>query len=272
MSAARGGRNPVSPLQPAAAGRRVVLLGASNLTRSFSRVVWLLRQMWESPIEIMAALGHGRSYGAASRVMFRELPGIRQCGIWAALAASPAKETYALVTDIGNDILYGAACCQIAEWVEECVDRLQRLSAHTTLTLLPVDNLLALERLRYYFFRTMSYPGCRLTLADACTRAGELNGSVRAIAAARGAAVVQQRTDWYGLDPVHIRGRDRQRAWREILSKWPGGSAPAQRQEASGRPLPLQGLRPESRRLFDRVQLRRQPCKVLADGTSISIY
>ena len=254
------------------ASRRVVLLGASNLTRSFSTVVSLVRQMWAPPVTIMAAMGHGRSYGGASQVMFRELPGIVSSGIWSALDASPVKETFALVTDIGNDILYGAPCCEIAEWVDDCVARLQKVAARTTLTLLPIENLLSLERLRYYLFRTVTFPGCRLTLADACSRASELNALVQTIAARRGAAIVQQRTDWYGIDPIHIRWKDQRRAWREMLSKWPSERESAPPFEGPPRRIPLRGLRPENQRVFGRVQLRRQPCKVLADGTSISLY
>ena len=49
--------NPLSP------SRRVILLGASNLTRGISTVVEIAKTKWGSPLDIMSALGHGRSYG-----------------------------------------------------------------------------------------------------------------------------------------------------------------------------------------------------------------
>jgi hypothetical protein len=47
--------------------RRVVALGASNLTRGFHAVVSVARAAWGPEVEIVAALGHGRSYGSARR-------------------------------------------------------------------------------------------------------------------------------------------------------------------------------------------------------------
>ncbi|MEX0819484.1 MAG: hypothetical protein WD070_07815, partial [Pirellulaceae bacterium] len=88
--------------------RRVVLLGASNIARSPAIVFDSARSAWGSPLDIVAATGHGRSYGMTSCVLGRTLPGILQCGLWEALATRPLVPTAALLTDIGNDILYGA--------------------------------------------------------------------------------------------------------------------------------------------------------------------
>ena len=105
---------------------RVVLLGASNLTRSFPQVVATARALAGEPIEVVAALGHGRSFGLRSRVLARSLPGIVGCGLWAALDGAPARaRTLALVTDVGNDIVYGVGVETIREWVETCVSRLE---------------------------------------------------------------------------------------------------------------------------------------------------
>src|SRR5438270_1664562 len=102
--------------------RRVVLLGASNLTRGISTVVETAQAVWGSPLEVLAALGHGRSYGLRSRVFGRELPGITGCGLWGDVAARGPAETAALVTDIGNDLLYGASVPTILGWVAESLD------------------------------------------------------------------------------------------------------------------------------------------------------
>lgn len=255
---------------PAQSRRRVVLLGASNLTRSFSTVVALLRLMWGPQLEIMAAMGHGRSYGKTTRVLVRELPGIVDCGIWRAIERAPRTECVALVTDIGNDVVYGASTCEIAEWIDQCLTRLEAANATAAVTLLPIENLLALERLRYYLFRNLHYPACRLSLQDACGRASELNELIRGLAQRRGVAAITQRRDWYGLDPIHIRFGARWRAWREILSVWLD-----QRDRLAmlrRRPTPLQGLRPERRTMFGREQFHDQPCRTLPGGTSIALY
>ena len=96
---------------PAPIGR-VVALGASNLTRGFQTVVATSRAEWGPNVEVLAALGHGRSYGVPSRLVVRTLPGILESGLWHGLESRPEVATRGLVTDVGNDILYGSSAEQ----------------------------------------------------------------------------------------------------------------------------------------------------------------
>ena len=98
---------------PTGAARRVVLLGASNLTKGIGTVVETACRTWGQPLEVHAALGHGRSYGRTTSLLGRQLPGILECGLWPALERTPGVPTAALVTDIGNDLLYGEPVGQI---------------------------------------------------------------------------------------------------------------------------------------------------------------
>src|SRR5262245_404522 len=100
---------------------RIVALGASNLTRGFHTIVATARSMTGPDTEVVAALGHGRSYGMASRLLVRTLPGILQSGLWHQLEVLPAAPTRALVTDVGNDVLYGMSADRIVTWVDEAV-------------------------------------------------------------------------------------------------------------------------------------------------------
>jgi hypothetical protein len=96
---------------------RIVLLGASNLTRGISTVVESAQQIWGGPLDVCCALGHGRSYGWTSNFLGRSLPGIVGCGLWPALESRPKLPTAALITDIGNDLMYGAPVQQVLLWV-----------------------------------------------------------------------------------------------------------------------------------------------------------
>ena len=80
---------------------RVVLLGASNLTRDFRAVLEIARRrLGSGPLQVLAAAGYGRCYGVKSRFVLRDLPPILDCGLWSALRQTSHAPTYALLTDI----------------------------------------------------------------------------------------------------------------------------------------------------------------------------
>ena len=132
-------------------------------------------------LEVLSALGHGRSYGINSTVLGRTLPGILDCGLWEALRRAADVPTAALVTDIGNDLLYQVEVPQIVAWVDNAIQRLQQAGARVTMTLLPIGSLLKLAPRRYYIFRTVMFPRCRLTFAEASARARELHDRLQAL-------------------------------------------------------------------------------------------
>lgn len=253
--------------------RRVVLLGASNLTRGISTVVRLAQLAFDGPLEVLAALGAGRSYGVTSRVLVRELPGIDGCGIWDALARGPRLPTAALVTDIGNDIFYGASVEQILGWVERALDRLAEHDAQIVMTLLPADNSAQISAWRFRLMRKMMFRNCNLELDQVHAMILEINERLREIARKRLIQLVAQRAEWYGFDPIHIRFDRWPRAWSEILSTWRGESkiffSPA---PSLARWLYLRSLAPHERTILGRVRRVRQPAGRLADGTTISFY
>lgn len=261
----------------ARARQRAVLLGASNLTRGISTVVDTARQILGAPLEVLAALGHGRSYGMRSSVLGRRLPGILQCGLWNALDALPPANTVALITDVGNDILYGASVASILEWVEECVDRLERCAAPAevpiVLTLPPTENVVALSAWRYRIIRTCAFPGCRLSRNDAFSRAKQLDAGLQELAARRGARAVRPRSAWYGFDPIHIRRGHWPAAWNEILTGWSDEARAINLSRGSfARWMYLRSRAPAQRTIFGIERCAAQPCARLRDGTTIAIY
>lgn len=258
---------------------RVVLLGASNLTLAFPLVVGRLRACFPGPLEILAAIGHGRSYGQSSRVLSRELPGIDACGLWDALARGDRgepRETVALLTDLGNDVVYGSEVDAIAGWIDASLARLANVGARTAIVRMPLEVVEGIAPLRFRIARGIIFPGRTIDLATVQSRVRNLDERVLAIARARAASVVDQRGDWYGFDPIHIRRSRRAEAWKTLLA----GLLPVERQGFDGLPgaLPpadrarLRRARPQWRRLLGREQRRSQPSAELLDGTTIALY
>jgi hypothetical protein len=253
--------------------RRAIFLGASNVTRGLATVLEVAGRVWDGPLEVLAAIGHGRSYGLRMGILGHRLPGIEECGLWPALQDRPPAPTAALVTDIGNDLLYDVAVPQIAGWVEACVDRLQSAGTRVVLTALPLCNLATLAPARFLALRTVLFPGCRLSLATVRHRAEELDERLRLLAKGRGLHLAEHQPDWYGFDPIHILRRHWPTAWHAILSPW----SDAVRSHAAirvswRRRLYLLQLRPEQRWLLGWEQRRQQPAGALEDGTTLAFY
>jgi hypothetical protein len=249
------------------------LLGASNLTRGLSPAIATASRLWGRPLDLLAAFGHGRSYGLCRGVLGHSRPGIVECGLWEALARRPAGATAALLTDVGNDLLYEVPPAQIAGWVESCLERLATGAARTVVTPLPLCSIARLSPAKFLFLRTILFPGCGLSHATALDRARDLDDRLRTLARAYGARIVEPKPIWYGFDPIHIRRRHLARAWRAILSPWLDREPPGDPVTSSlWRWLTLRRLAPERCWTFGRERRQEQPAGKLADGTMLSFY
>lgn len=253
--------------------RQVVLLGASNVAIGFPLVLRLLRAGFREPLHVFGAFGHGRSYGMWSTILHRSLPGISACGLWDELCRDLRRErTSALLTDVGNDLLYGASVEQIGDWVESCVEKLRGHGADVAMTRLPMSSVRSLSVLRYNCTRTFFFPFSGLTWPVMMERACALDERLLQIGTRQSVTLIEPPGAWYGFDPIHIRYTRRHTAWRYIFSHWsafdesasPAGLSPL----ARGR---VRLLRPAERRIFGREQRTPQP--VWQQGrTTISLY
>lgn len=220
-------------------------------------------------MEVLAALGHGRSYGAPSRFLFRTLPSILRSGLWAELERRPPMVTRGLVTDVGNDILYGFSVERTLGWVEEALVRLRVITNDIVLTDLPLASIHRLSNLKFLAFRTVLVPFCRLSLAQILDRAELVNEGLAKLSAVYGTKFFRLDPAWYGFDPIHVRPSRWRSAWRKILGTQPetetsGGSAIES--------VKLYFMRPERRCLFGVEQFTPQSGVALRSGGQVWLY
>ncbi len=253
--------------------RRVVLLGASNVARSISTIVETSQLCFGEPLDVMAAIGHGRSFGVETSVFGRKISGIFSCGLWDDLKRRAPLPTVALLTDVGNDIGYGERVDSILYWVESCLDQLLEVDANIVVTLLPIDRLRACGELSFRIARSLFFPFSDLSRTDALARTEEVNQRLTAGCEKRGIRVFPVKQSWFGLDPIHVRRSIWPVAWPEILSPWGPPSAPLPAPRGSLRRwFYLRTRAPQSRSIFWFQQAREQPSGRLNDGTLISFY
>jgi hypothetical protein len=174
-----------------------------------------------------------------------------------------------LVTDVGNDILYGFSASQTLAWTTEAVDRLQTLTSDIVVTGLPLASIRELSRPKFLVFRSLLVPQCRLSLVEVVDAAERLHEGLVSLAAARGLRFCNLKPEWYGTDPIHIRPSLWQPAWQEILR----GEARAATQSMSwAEGVSLYLLRPKRRWICGVEQVSVQNGKTLRAGGRVWLY
>jgi hypothetical protein len=247
---------------------RVVALGASNLARGFQTVVATARATWGPGVEVVAALGHGRSYGVPSRLVARTLPGILESGLWTSLESLPEVPTRGLVTDVGNDVLYGSSAEQTLAWVAEALNRLGRRTRDIVVTDLPLASIRRLSPTKFLLFRSILVPACRLSLSQVLETAERVNAGLAELSTGHGAKLFRLNPDWYGFDPIHIRPSLWQAAWQEILGSQCTPPMPLSRMEG----MRLSLMPPERQWLFGRERFTPQAGTALPLGARVRLY
>jgi hypothetical protein len=184
-------------------------------------IVETAERMLGAPLDVHAAIGHGRSYGQKSFLIARSIQGTLNCGLWERIgwrdkesdSDEPADQSaqaeepplYALLTDVGNDIMYCVEPDQIIEWVGECISRLKQLKARIVMTGLPMAVVDRIGQYQYLLFRTLFFPKNTLSLEETAERARHVQQGLQKLAADHDVPFVEQKHEWYGIDPIHIR-------------------------------------------------------------------
>jgi hypothetical protein len=200
---------------------KVVLLGASNLSRSFPIAVHTALQFFQSPLAIHAAMGLGRSYGKESGFMGKKFSGIFSSSIWQSLSSENNHRTFAFVTDVGNDLAYEEPVDVVFEWVKTCVEQLNNMGAPIVLTGLPIEVLRQISLSKFYLMRAVLFPSCRLSLDSLLGRVQELDARLREFAESQKTPIFSVPSEWYGFDPIHPRATYMANYWRELFARLP---------------------------------------------------
>lgn len=253
--------------------KRIIILGASNVALGFPLIVNAIRNSLTHPVQLFAAHGHGRSFCDWSYVLHRGLPGILDCDLWQELAhQSPADRTWGLVTDIGNDLLYGRSLEETYQQITRAMQHLSEAGAAITFVRPPIERVLRLSAWRYWITKQVMFPGPTVPWTEMSRMIQELDQRVTEAAGPLGATVITPRLNWYGIDPIHIRGSQRLAAWESILRTWPFEERPvmaAPSYEFSGR---IWSSAPKLRTLWRKPRHQAQPAWSGENGSTVWLY
>jgi len=195
-----------------------VLLGASNLARGYTALThYLESNLAPQPAAFLAAFGPGRGYGAWGGLLNISYPPIVESPLFekARRKAEKGSRVVALVTDIGNDLLYGLDADGLIAVVQTVFDRLAAVNARVYATTLPVFFEQEVPPMIYYPIRTLLYPKSRVTREQAVDGVRRVNAYLKKIPDDR-VQVLPPMDAYLGWDHVHFGLARAGEVWNQV--------------------------------------------------------
>lgn len=266
MAAAISGPPPEADAGPR---KTVVVLGASNVSLAWSEIVNLACRTTSHPVDLVTAQGMGRAYvSASSGFAFLRLPGILRSGLWDRLNEINADSSPSvLLTDLGNDLLYGRSVEQVLSGASACIDRIREWcpAADLIITAPPLESVLKLGAVRFQVVKRLLFPFSRLSLAEVHDATQLLSSGICDMAESHHIKLYVPPAKYFGIDPIHIRKKFRGDAFREMFDLWQQQPGPDVSSVRSRRVIP------QDRLVFGRVRSQPQP-KVESDRLRVFAF
>ena len=203
---------------PSEAPVLLILLGASNLARGcFALGRHIQACLHPRPVEVMIATGPGRGYCVPGGLLTAVYPPIQSSRIFEAAREKSASgyRVIALVTDIGNDIMYGVSPETLIETVRRVFTRLHSMNAEIFFTTLPEKFEKGFSPAWFYILRTLLVPGSRVPYEKAIAGIIEVNRFLKE--SAQGSCHGIPGLDRYlGFDEIHYGWFSAHKAWTHV--------------------------------------------------------
>jgi hypothetical protein len=190
-------------------------MGASNLARGYSALAnCLVRSLAPNPVEILHAMGPGRGYSAEGGIFNIRYPSIGSSGILK--SASAQREKYhrviALITDIGNDIMYGVPVSEIIACLRDLLEKLAAIDADVFVHPIPLDFSKDVSKRQFRLLRSVFYPNSQVDYSKAKDAVCAVNEFLREQAGGR-VHLLPSAKDFMGVDKIHYSVFRSHKAW-----------------------------------------------------------
>ncbi len=193
-----------------------ILLGASNLSRAYHGFVkYLERCLHPRPVRFLNALGPGRGYCAPGGVLNIVYPPIGACGILDKACMAREEPILALVTDIGNDIMYDIPARQIIDRLDKLFAKLKARNAVVLATLIPRYLEKEMDDFHFRCLRAAFFPNSQVEMLSATAAVREINSFLQSEAAGR-ITLISDLEDFYWFDKIHFSPIKMHKAWTRI--------------------------------------------------------
>jgi len=198
-----------------------VFMGASNLARGYSALAnCLVRCLAPHPVEILHAMGPGRGYCAEGGIFNITYSPIGSCGILKSASgrAQGARRVVALITDIGNDIMYDVPVSEITSCLNTLLQNLDAIGADVFVNPIPLDFAEDVSERQFRILKSIFYPHSAMNYIRATKAVTAVNGFLRDSAGGR-IHLLPSAKDFCGVDKIHYSIFRSHKAWSQMAAE-----------------------------------------------------
>lgn len=198
-----------------------IFLGASNLARSFYGLKRCIgRCIFPRPASFMHAMGPGRGYVSRGGILNATYSPILNCGIFEAARNKRIKsqQVVALITDIGNDIMYDVSPEKIIGGLQYTFNALDRFTTNIFITQIPVDLENDISEFYFQIIRQVYFPKSSVKYSQVSNNIKTINKFILQSSSQK-MTIINDMKPFCGIDKIHYGIFKSQSAWSHIAGK-----------------------------------------------------
>lgn len=198
-----------------------VFLGASNLARSYYGLKrCITRCLFPRPVRFVHALGPGRGYISRGGIFNAIYPPILDCGIIEAIRSrrNSNQKVVALITDVGNDIMYGVPADDIISGLDSLFGTLNEFSARVFITSIPVDLKNDVNEFYFRTLRRIFFPNSPVEYHQAAEAVRVINKFMLE-SPNENLTVIDGMEQYCGMDKIHYSLLKSRQAWTYVAGR-----------------------------------------------------
>jgi hypothetical protein len=197
-----------------------ILLGASNLARARFGLNQYLENSFSNSISTSIASGPGRAYCVSGGIFGLNYPPLKTSKIINAgrEESSNYSQTIALISDIGNDIMYGVPIQKLIQDLEKSIRDLSDFCSHVFTVPIPCKKIENLSHWQINALKRFLFPTCQLSPGQIISSIQTVNQLLSEINTPK-FTLLKTMDDCIGWDRAHYDLSKMHIAWNKIIDQ-----------------------------------------------------
>jgi hypothetical protein len=198
-----------------------LLMGASNLARGYSMLTrHILSCFGKNKTEFLSALGPGRGFCSRGGMFNFNYPPIQDSLILEAAEKKSCDIRVVLITDIGNDLMYGVSADTLIESLDGLLERALLWNVEIFMTSIHVNLKKDVSKTAFFILKSLFYPGSSITYEETNLFIIKVNGYLEEKTEQNERVhLISGMESFAGADKIHYSLLKTHSAWKKVTDE-----------------------------------------------------